>query len=269
MTNARRAIAACMNTLLIKPATRPRFSLRLLLIVISLLAVVLAFWVGPVTSARNRARCMQAMNDVKQIGLALTVYYNANGEFPPSVEYDATAQPMLSWRVSISPFLESSDFYSKYDRTLPWDSPGNDALCRTYNYAKHIYAREGVKNRDAYCANFVVVTGPGTLFPLGESKTLADITDGPENTIMLVEIDNSNIHWHEPRDLDIATMSFRINDPDRSKPCIGNRKSQGVLVGMCDGSVQFLPNNTPPETLKAMLTIAGGERIPNWPRDRE
>jgi hypothetical protein len=30
---------------------------------------------------------------------------------------------------------------------------------------------------------------------------------------------------------------------------------------MADGSVRWLPETTPPETIKAMLTIDGGEKI--------
>jgi hypothetical protein len=56
-------------------------------------------------------------------------------------------------------------------------------------------------------------------------------------------------------------MSFRINDPDRAKPSIGNRELHGAFVGMADGSVRWLPETTPPETVRAMLTIAGGEKI--------
>ena len=77
--------------------------------------------------------------------------------------------------------------------------------------------------------------------------------------IVVVEIGESDIPWYEPRDLRIDTMSFRINDPDPSKPCIGSRLSRGAIVGFADGHVEFLPEDTAPEKLHAMITIAGDD----------
>lgn len=76
---------------------------------------------------------------------------------------------------------------------------------------------------------------------------------------------DSGIHWMEPRDLDAATMVFAINPPQgpgiSSHHCDATwwRRPLGANVALADGSVRFLPMDTPGEQLRAMLTIAGGE----------
>ena len=62
----------------------------------------------------------------------------------------------------------------------------------------------------------------------------------------------------EPRDLRIDTMSFRINDPDRSKPSIGSRLTQGAIVAFADGHVA-------PTTIKEMAALGGDNFFANRP----
>jgi hypothetical protein len=104
------------------------------------------------------------------------------------------------------------------------------------------------------------------MFPSdGTSRRLADVADGPENTILLVEIVAAGIHWMEPRDLDWTTMSFQLNDPNRpsisSNHPFGRGSYSGPHVLTVDDRVSALPETLTPETLRALLTIAGGEKI--------
>ncbi len=113
-----------------------------------------------------------------------------------------------------------------------------------------------------WSTSYVAIVGPGTAFPDGNKNvSMAAIRDGTSNTVVVAEIADSNIHWMEPRDLRIDEMSFVIND--KTKPSISSRHGDGAHVLLADGSVRWLSNSTPPEVVKAMLTITGGERI-NW-----
>lgn len=116
-------------------------------------------------------------------------------------------------------------------------------------------------NRVSLATNFVVVAGPGTLFPDDKPASLSDIKDDPATTILFVEIGNSDIPWYEPRDLRIDNMSFQVNDPNTKLSCIGNRRKRGAFVATADFTVHWLPETTPPATIKAMLTIDGGEKV--------
>jgi hypothetical protein len=149
----------------------------------------------------------------------------------------------------------------------PWDSPNNRKLHplapHTVLHCPSHPAGDGSSSTETH---FVGVGGPGTVFPSdGTSRRLADVTDGPGNTLSVVEVVNAGIHWMEPRELDWGTMSFRLND--QAHPSISSNhpfegsSSPGPHVLTVDDMVTYLPRNLPPETLKALLTIAGGERI--------
>jgi prepilin-type processing-associated H-X9-DG protein len=105
----------------------------------------------------------------------------------------------------------------------------------------------------------VVVTGPETAFPGGKAMKLGEIGDGTANTLLVVETANTRIHWMEPRDLDLRTMSPRINDS--VQPGISSPHNGGAFAAFCDGSVNFLENSLAPDHLRAYLTATGGEHV--------
>ena len=84
---------------------------------------------------------------------------------------------------------------------------------------------------------------------------MREITDGTSNTIMVVEVDDeAAVPWTKPED-----WSFNPNDPMQG---IGNTHSNGFLAGLVDGSVRVIENAIDPDTLNALMTMAGGEQVP-------
>jgi prepilin-type processing-associated H-X9-DG protein len=103
------------------------------------------------------------------------------------------------------------------------------------------------------------VTGPGMMFVQADSIRIDQVTDGTLFTLMVVETSNVEIPWTKPDDLDLRTMSLRINDP--KSPSISSQHPKGANTLFADGCCRFLPESTSAERLKSLLTIAGGEPV--------
>jgi hypothetical protein len=239
--------------------------------VVSLACLPLTWMVRAITAAREGARSAQCISNLKQIGLGLLNYESKYGCFPPAFVADADGKPLYSWRVLLMAELDRTDGWfggrlaGGFHFDEPWDSPNNRKLHGLEPYTA-LHCPSDPATVGSTETNFVGVVGPGTMFPSdGTSRRLADVTDGPENTLIVVEVESAGIHWMEPRELDWKTMSFQLND--RTHPSVssnhpaGGSSYGGPHVLSVDDTVTTVPENFRPETLKALLTIAGGERI--------
>src|SRR5262249_35560887 len=83
-----------------------------------------------VQSARSSANRARSTNNVKQMSLAMHNYANAYGYFPRQAIHGKDGRPLLSWRVSLLPYLEQMPLYRKFRLDEPWDSPHNRALLK-------------------------------------------------------------------------------------------------------------------------------------------
>jgi hypothetical protein len=206
------------------------------------------------------ARRTQCKNNLKQIGLALHNYHDVFGCFPPAYVADEEGRPLHSWRVLILPYLDQAPLYSRYRFDEPWDGPNNRKL---HEAVVDIYRCPSdpptSKSADTNCTNYVAVVGPETMWPGSEGVKRRDITDGPSNTLIVVETANSGIHWMEPRDLHVLQMASTINSSGGQGM---SSKHAGCAVGLLsDGAVRTLSEKLPAETLRALLTIKGKEPL--------
>jgi prepilin-type processing-associated H-X9-DG protein len=202
----------------------------------------------------KRAHCM---NNLKQIGMALHNYHDVYGCFPPPFIADAQGRPMHSWRVLILPFLEEQNLYQRYNFAEPWDGPNNRELLGRMPalFACPAHRNPWVANPKPVLTSYFAVTGPGTAFPGDSTVRLADVRDGTNDTVVVVEASNVEIPWTAPCDMGTTSMSFRINDPTLAAP--SSRHPGGLNILYADASVRFLHDATSPGRLRAMTTIDG------------
>src|SRR5437879_1302392 len=111
--------------------SRRAFTLIELLVVIAIIAVLVGLLLPAVQKARDAAARSQCTNNLKQIGLALHNFHDANKNFPSSGEVTAidpstgsvatgfVRHSLFTW---LLPYVEQDDIYKKMDTTQFYNS---------------------------------------------------------------------------------------------------------------------------------------------------
>ncbi|NLE38522.1 MAG: DUF1559 domain-containing protein [Pirellulaceae bacterium] len=226
-----------------------------LLVAFMLLVLVL---LPAIPDCREAARRAQCANNLKQLGVALRMYHDTHGSFPPAYIADKDGKPMHSWRVLILPYLGCDDLHKRYRFDEPWDGPNNRKLHGEIVQIFRCPSQQTRRNPNPHTTSYVAVVGPRTAWRGDQPVRLSDFTDALEVTILLVEMKDSGIHWMEPRDLEYPPMPTQINPP--SAPGISSYHPAGAIVLFADGSIMYLSDRA--KIIEALLTIDGGEDVP-------
>ncbi len=145
--------------------SRKRFGFTLveLLVVIAIIGVLVGLLLPAVQAAREAARRIQCMNNVRQIGLAIANYESANRRFPSGwVDWKQTTKP--GWGVchALLPFMEQSNISNRLDTNFAIDTGVNVPYLQTV------------------VPSFICPSDPGaTIFELGADTGLDE--DGGHN----------------------------------------------------------------------------------------
>jgi hypothetical protein len=102
---------------------RPQFTLKQLLVAVTVIAAVLGLGVRWILQAREESRQTQCRNNLKVLGLAVHNYHDAYNSLPPL----ATDPDCWTWQTLLWPFCESSRFYSSLNLNQAAHTPQNIA----------------------------------------------------------------------------------------------------------------------------------------------
>ena len=215
---------------------------------------------GPMagTFAPARTSCQ---NNLRQIVLALHIYHDVRGAFPPLYTVDAEGKPLYSWRVLILPFIEQPSLWDEIltasnNLTEPWDS---ENMRRFHDRMPAIF---GCPSNPDAGAVYSVIAGegfvPATIARAQAGRNLGHITDGTSNTIAIIEV-KEPFNWMDPTaDITLEELLEGINADGR----VGSNHPGGVNAALFDGSVRFFPNDIPMEVLRIWAMPNSGQTIP-------
>ena len=126
---------------------RSAFTLVELLVVIAIIGILVALLLPAVQAAREAARRSACLNNMRQIGLALSNYESAQGVFPEghvsALQYTdpitgvtanaSEAFSMYSWITRILPYIEEVAIYSDLDFEVPFYLQANGGVENPYH----------------------------------------------------------------------------------------------------------------------------------------
>jgi Protein of unknown function (DUF1559) len=186
-------------------------------------------------------------NNLKQFGLAFHTYHDSFNALPTDIR-SKDGKPLLSWRVEILPYLEHQALYNQFKRDEPWNSKHNLTLLEQM---PKVFDSSRVKLKKKGYTVYQGFSGANALFRPGKpGLSLAAITDGTSNTILLTETSTA-VPWTKPADIPFAM--------DKPVPDIGKAYGKRPLAVMADGSVRILDlGRVKPETLKHAINPADG-----------
>jgi hypothetical protein len=210
-----------------------------------------------VQKVREAAGRAQGQNNLKQIGLAIHNYHDANGHMPQDI-VDKNGKPLLSWRVAILPYIEQENVYKLFKMDEPWDSENNKIAASVA--IKTFLSPQAPLANPGGMTHYQAFVGPGTAFEPGKKLKLTDFTDGTSNTILVVETADA-VEWAKP-----GGIPF---DPKKALPKLPSPAGNDLIaVLLGDGSVRTVNlKKVSEKTLKDAITRNDGNPLgQDWDR---
>jgi prepilin-type processing-associated H-X9-DG protein len=232
-----------------RPKAWRRFRLVEIITVVGILGVLIGFLMPATRTSRPAGRRAQCQSNLHNVEFGLLEYERVHGTLPPAYTVDSNGRPLHSWRTLILPYLEQEELYKTIDLSKPWNDPANAKALETPVGIFRCPETSAAKNSTTYLA---LVGTNACLLPT-KPRRLAEITDSPSSTLMVIEAGDENaVPWMDPTDAD---ESLLLNLGRSSKL----HHQSGTNAGFVDGAVRFLTAGVPADVWRAISSISGGD----------
>jgi prepilin-type N-terminal cleavage/methylation domain-containing protein/prepilin-type processing-associated H-X9-DG protein len=190
---------------------RPGFTLIELLVVIAIISILIGMLLSAVQKIRESALRAQCANNLKQIGLALQSYHDANDGFPPGYRASAPysdgatdTSPGWGWAAYILPYLDQGPLHRQLNFAQPVEnSPAIQTMVKTYLCPSDVPPDGPFAVVDAFGntrvwaapSSYAATCGPDAsdvadptglgVFYRNSRTRIAEITDGTSQTVFV------------------------------------------------------------------------------------
>ncbi len=253
---------------------RRGFTLVELLLFVAVSFMFYAAMFPAISRSYEGERATECRNSLSKIAKAVLVYQKRKGKLPPSTMHENNGGARRSWRVSILPYLDRIELFSRYDLSKAWDDAANKRVGKTEMPLYCCRNDDPFPSKTGKKTSYFAVTGPGTAWSTMFSEN-DSFSDNPSETILLIEQLEKGVAWSEPKDLTIADAVKLLTLPesspqyvhmscgewkflDKPKP---RDKYRGFNVAFADGSVRYVFVPISKRLATALLTANGGEEI--------
>ena len=149
------------------------------------------FWLGTeFARGKSYVKDCQSACRMGQMRIALLIYHDKHGAFPPTQYQPVTGGPVHSWRVLLAPFFTGEP--SKYDFSQEWNSPTNLHALGT-NSSRYLRF-----SGDGDISHYLAI-GPNDEWPSKHQPLRSLLVTEGKDQFLIFEDFNSEIHWMEPK----------------------------------------------------------------------
>ncbi len=249
-----------------------------LLVVVAVIAALIAMLLPAAQSAREAARRLSCLNNLRQVGCALHGHLLARRAFPVGcTEWrppgKSGTERCLAWNARILSWLEQQSLADTIDFAKAFDHPDNAVaaglplpvfLCASANRPSNLVGGMG---RSDYGG----LTGERIRSPNNPEKGVLvhdrgfaerEISDGLSATVFVGECSAgawADGQWINGRNL--FDQAYAVNWPTWEDE-LRSRHPGGAHALFGDGAVRLIADETHPRVLAAACTRAGGESLP-------
>jgi len=271
--------------------SRAGFSLIELLVVVVIIGVLISLLLPAVQAARESARRVSCLGNLRQIGIGLQNYHASWQCFPPGCsEPDGK---LIAWSAFLLPFIEQENLHALFHFDKAFNATENAAathtviptyICPSTSWMDTdrigSVTRRFKLNGTPYSTSGMGCTDYGGMYGWSDADSatskygvmvydkaikMADIRDGTSTTLIVAEDSGRgwqcNGEWADGQNIFDQTDGVNVSQGNE----MWSDHPGGVNAAFCDGAAHFLSELTSLRVVEAICTRDGGEVIEKAP----